>query len=240
MPLYVPLDVNWPDDDPVIEVGLDGAGLHAIILCLAKRSQRDGWVGRRSLNRYDATDELVGRLTDAGLIETDPDGRVRPVGWLKWNPTQEAIAAKKEAKRRAGLRGNHKRWHDGDFASCDLCHDDDPLVVAQCDTGAIAAGSVVRNDAIAKGREREAAIASSSQPATDPISLIRSQERGSPDAAKIARRAIKPMFTGPEPVEITPEIRSALDAHGSPMWATDTDAGGMGAGQVDGLTVGGA
>ena len=47
MGLFLPLDVLWPDDESIIEVGMAGAGAHAFIMCLAKRSETDGWVGRR-------------------------------------------------------------------------------------------------------------------------------------------------------------------------------------------------
>lgn len=132
MALFVPLAVTWPDDDPVMEVGLDGAGLHAITLCLAKRMETDGWVTRRLLRRYDATDELIDRLVTAGLLEAD-DGRVRPCGWLKHNPSQAAIAAKRASKKEAGKRGNHSRWHSGEFETCRLCQEPSEQVIATSD-----------------------------------------------------------------------------------------------------------
>lgn len=140
MALFVPLDTNWPDDESIIEVGLDGAGLHAFILCLAKRSESDGWVGRRTLIRYGATDELLDRLATCDpspLIERREDGSVRSVGWHKRNPSQAAIEARKTSRALAGIKGNHERWHSGDFDTCGPCQTKKAEVIAGSETGAI-------------------------------------------------------------------------------------------------------
>lgn len=122
MALFVKLDVSWPDDDRVIEAGLDGAGLHATAMCLAKRLETDGWVGRRLLVRYGATDEMLDRLVSLGLMAVDND-QYRPAGWLSRNPSQSAIDMRAAAKREAGMRGNHARYkHAGEFADCGICH----------------------------------------------------------------------------------------------------------------------
>lgn len=126
--LYVQLDTNWPDHPKIIRAGLDGAGLHAVVLCLAKRLETDGWVPRPTLYRQGATDELIGRLIDLDLLEDGGDA-VRPDGWLDRNPSQEAIDAKRASKSEGGRRGNHRKWkHPGDFESCPKCQ-----VVAGCD-----------------------------------------------------------------------------------------------------------
>lgn len=136
MGLFVPLDVLWPDDESIIEVGMAGAGAHAFIMCLAKRSETDGWVGRRVLARYGVTDELVGLLSTCEpepLIEVRDDGAVRSVGWLKRNPSKAALDARREAKREAGKRGNHvKHLHPGPYESCPIC-DPKHEVVAPCE-----------------------------------------------------------------------------------------------------------
>lgn len=135
MALYLQLDVNWPDDDPIIEVGLEAAGLHAMLMCLAKRLETDGWVSRALLNRYGATDALVALLAGSTppLIEVDGN-RVRPSGWLKWNPSKAALDARRSAKSEAGRKGNHVRHrHGGDYEDCPLCHVEDQQVVAGSD-----------------------------------------------------------------------------------------------------------
>jgi hypothetical protein len=120
--LYVQLDTNWPDNEKIIDAGLDGAGAHAIILCLAKRLEKDGWVKRTLLlRRYGIAGELIDRLVALELLEAD-ERQVRPWDWHDRNPSQAAIAARKQEKQAAGKRGNHERWHPGiPFESCPKC-----------------------------------------------------------------------------------------------------------------------
>lgn len=128
--LYVQLDTNWPDHPKIIRAGLDGAGLHAVVLCLAKRLETDGWVPRPTLHRQGATDELIDRLVGLDLLE-DGEGAVRPDGWLDRNPSQAAIDAKRAMRSEGGRRGNHERWkHPGSFEDCEKCQ-----VIAGSDRG---------------------------------------------------------------------------------------------------------
>jgi hypothetical protein len=121
--LFVKLDTGWVDNPKLIRAGLDGAGLHATALCIAKRLNTDGWIDRLLLVRYGASDDLIERLVDLGLLDDDED-RVRPSGWLDRNPSQGAIDAMRASKSDGGKRGNHKRWnHSGPFATCSLCHE---------------------------------------------------------------------------------------------------------------------
>jgi hypothetical protein len=119
--LYVQLDTNWPDHPKIIRAGLDGAGLHAIVLCLAKRLEANGWVPRPILYRQGVTDALIDRLVDLDLLEAGDDA-VRPDGWLDRNPSQAAIDATRASKSDAARRGNHNRWHkDTNYETCAKC-----------------------------------------------------------------------------------------------------------------------
>jgi len=130
--LYVQLDTNWPDHHKVIEAGIDGAGAHAIVLCLAKRLEKDGWVRCALLRRYGIDGELLERLVSLELLEAD-DGQVRPWDWHSRNPSQAAISARRVAKAEAGKRGNHsKHNHAGTFENCRICNPE-PQVLAPCD-----------------------------------------------------------------------------------------------------------
>lgn len=130
--LYVQLDTNWPDNHKIIEVGIEGAGLHAIVLCLAKRLEADGWVRRALLYRQGAPDSLIDRLVDVGLLEAEGE-RVRPHDWHARNPSQAVIEARRASKIENGKKGNHDRWqHPWPFDSCPKCHPE-PQVVAGCD-----------------------------------------------------------------------------------------------------------
>lgn len=120
-PLFVKLETTWVDHPGLIAAGLDGRGLHAVCLCLAKRLETDGWIDRALLYREGAADDLIDRLVE--LVLLDAEGRrVRPAGWHDRNPSQGAIDATRTAKAEAARAGNHKRWgHPGPVASCAVC-----------------------------------------------------------------------------------------------------------------------
>ena len=65
MNLFVQLDTAWPDNPKIIQVGLEGAGLHAIAMCIAKPEE-----GREYLARL-VPEQLSSPLT------------LRAVEWLK-------------------------------------------------------------------------------------------------------------------------------------------------------------
>lgn len=119
--LFVRLDVNWIDHPKLLRAGVDGAGLHAIALCMAKRDEADGWIDRLLLIRYGATDELIERLVELRLFELEGE-LVRPWGWHSRNPSQGAIDARRASKSASGRLGNHRRYgHPGDLADCRIC-----------------------------------------------------------------------------------------------------------------------
>jgi hypothetical protein len=160
--LYVQLDTNWPDNHKIIDAGVDGAGAHAIILCLAKRLEKDGWVRRTLLRRYGIDAELIDRLVLLELLEADEE-RVRPWDWHDRNPSQAAIAARKREKQAAGQRGNHERWHPGvPFDACPKCQ-----VVAGSDrTESQESSTAIGCDPTPTSRVR-AEVATAIVPATD-------------------------------------------------------------------------
>lgn len=121
--LYVQLDTNWPDNPKVIEAGEVGGWLHCVVLCLAKRGDRDGWVSRRTLvTRYGAQQQTIDLLVSLALLERNSDD-VRPSGWHQINLSSDQIRRKKaEASRRA----NHARWHDGPLDGCERCKPENP------------------------------------------------------------------------------------------------------------------
>ena len=154
--LYVQLDTNWPDHHKIIDAGVDGAGAHAIILCLAKRLESDGWVRRTVLRRYGIDADLIARLVDLDLLEDGTDA-VRPDGWLDRNPSQAAIEAERSAKKEAGRRGNHAKWeHPGSFEDCARCNPK-PQVVAPCED--VRSGRIADDRTPTKQSESEVAIA---------------------------------------------------------------------------------
>lgn len=131
--LYVPLDVNWVDHPKVMEVGLEGAGLHAMAMCIAKRMETDGVLHRTHLLRVGATHELIDQLIEVGLLDALDDRRIAIHGWLDRNRSQEEIANRRSAtdairtaKSASGKEGNHRRWeHPGPVEECPVCNPPD-------------------------------------------------------------------------------------------------------------------
>ncbi len=120
----VVLEVNWPDNRKVMAVGLEGAGLHATALCLAKRMESDGWLHQSLLMRYGATEALLDRLVSVGLLDVDGE-RYLPHDWHARNFSQAAIDARRASKCEAGRAGNHARYkHPGPLAECAKCQPD--------------------------------------------------------------------------------------------------------------------
>lgn len=172
--LFVPLDTNWPDHPKVIAVGLDGAGLHAAAMCIAKRLETDGVLHRAQLHRLGANDELIDRLVSHRLFDAVDDDRVRVHDWLDRNPSQGAIAADRTAKRASAMRGNHKRWgHPGEVEDCGICNPRNGTsvqVVADCDRTGLVPESHPESGAIARDIviDRDRARASGDSPSDKP------------------------------------------------------------------------
>jgi len=109
--MYVPLDVNFPDDDKIEWLGMAEAGVYVTALCIAKRLNSDGVVTRKKLLRYGATDEQLDALVSVGLMDDDGDA-LTIVAWLKHNDSAQEVDELKASMSTAGGRGNHFRWHE--------------------------------------------------------------------------------------------------------------------------------
>ena len=134
--LFVPLIVDFASDDAVLELTINAEHVFVRSLAFSKRTQSDGrvTVGQlaRECEKLDRSDVIsaVDELVQVGLYDVDGTGfRIR--SWLRHNPSRDAISAKKDAKRLAGVTGNHNRWHIGPSGSpkadCELCF---PSVIA--------------------------------------------------------------------------------------------------------------
>src|SRR4051812_32307770 len=94
--MYVPLDVNFPDDDKIEAVGLAGAGLYAEALCVAKRVQTDGRLTVAKLRKLGADDDLIEACVRVDLFRRDGDD-VQISAWLDHNESAEEIESKRAA-----------------------------------------------------------------------------------------------------------------------------------------------
>jgi hypothetical protein len=118
--LFVPLDVNYAEDDKIIDVGPMAELLYIRGLAFAKRSRQNGQIGDSQLPiiaaRIHRPRALAARLIDVGLWERNGTGLyIR--AWLKRNPPADELVE-------SGAAGAHKRWHlkrDQPNPDCDLC-----------------------------------------------------------------------------------------------------------------------
>lgn len=132
MALFVKLDVTWVDSRKIVLAPMEVRGCHATAMCIAKRTENDGWFPRVLLNREGADDALIDDCIGRGLLEVDID-QVRPSDWLDRNPSKAALEAQRAGKAEAGRKGNHVKYkHGGDYESCPECHPN-AQVVAGCD-----------------------------------------------------------------------------------------------------------
>lgn len=113
--LYVPLDVNFPDDDRIEEVGPEAAGIYTFALCLAKRLGSDGRVTRNKLMKLGGTRASIGALVLVGLLiesEDDP-GALVIAAWLDHNAPMSDIQQRRadDAQRKRLSRANRPGGH---------------------------------------------------------------------------------------------------------------------------------
>jgi hypothetical protein len=109
--LFVPLDVNYAEDDKLIDVGPMAELLYLRSLAFVKRSRSNGIIRANQLTtiatRIPRAHRLADRLVDVGLWERNGAGW-SITAWLKHNPPTTEVAG---VKAEAGSRGAHIRWH---------------------------------------------------------------------------------------------------------------------------------
>lgn len=117
--VFVKLYVEWVDNEKLSRAGMACRGVHTTAMCLAKRSDRDGWFPRYTLVKEGAGDDLIDECIEREILDVE-GAYVRPWDWLDRNLSQDAISA---TKSKAGSLGNHNRWdHPGPFGECPICH----------------------------------------------------------------------------------------------------------------------
>lgn len=113
--LYVPLDVNFQDDDRLIDVSPDAELMFIRSLALCKRLLNDGALtngqARRLGDKLEDWREAARELVAVGLWEDMSGGGFLVRSWAKHNRTAGEIKDAKEAKATGGLLGNHNKWH---------------------------------------------------------------------------------------------------------------------------------
>ena len=112
--MYVPLDVNFPDDPKIMDAPLEVVAVYVMALCVAKRLPTDGVLTEGHLRRLGADDDIISMLYASDLVRPDISGRpghVQITAWLIHNESQAEIAAKRQtdAQRKRTARRNSPR-----------------------------------------------------------------------------------------------------------------------------------
>lgn len=142
--LFLPLDVEFMDDDKVVDAG-EKAGWMYVAMCLrSKRLMSDGFLTVGQVSRLHVTAQAprLAALLRVGLIE-EVDGGYLVCAFSKRNPLAAAINEKAERKAAGAALGNHNRWHVARGITDSLCdHCTDTGASRTTDTGAIGTESV--------------------------------------------------------------------------------------------------
>ena len=143
--LYLPLDVDYFDDEQFIEAGPMAELLYIRGNCFIKRKMLDGKIKRAHLSIIGRGIPNVAkhaqRLVEVGRWRATSEGWTVPA-YLKRNPSKAEVEAGQELAREAGVRGNHERWHVGPEGKpspkCPLCRRE---AIGSPDRGANRVGS---------------------------------------------------------------------------------------------------
>lgn len=137
--LHIQLSVNFPDNRKVralIRYGREARparDLYAQMLLYCKENKSDGSVPAEQIGLLCYPDpEAIGKrqagyLVAVGLCKQVADGYL-VTGWLKRNPSREAIERKSRAKSRGARLANHRRWHvetEIPDPACEWCRKED-------------------------------------------------------------------------------------------------------------------
>ena len=100
--LYVPLDVEFFDNEKILGVGEKAGWLYLAMLCEAKRRMSDGVVTKRQLVALQVPgwQQRLATLISAGLVlETDAPDRWLIEAFLDWNLSAEQVLRGREKDR---------------------------------------------------------------------------------------------------------------------------------------------
>ena len=130
--LYVPLDVDYADDEAIAEVSPLAELLYLRCLCVAKKApSRAGFLTRADIafaarGKVRTPARLTAELVETGLLIAEdragqPGWRIR--SWATWNMTETQVENQRQAVTRGGYIRAHKanQHHEHPNESCPLC-----------------------------------------------------------------------------------------------------------------------
>lgn len=205
--MYVPLDVNFPDDPRIEEVGLAAAGLYAQACCVAKRLGSEGALTKRQLlklatdGEHDPEDLILRLLMVDLLVRQDGPEEYLIRAWKNHNRTFD---------ENQGNRLNHIRWHEKKGRTdpgCRWCAKPQVTPGASgTESGAESGGGVqeVEEELEEKPSRARAARGRSATPEPEPGRLYAAQEA--------ARRDREAGYGPPAPADLVAEAAARARA----------------------------
>jgi hypothetical protein len=123
--LFLPLDVNFMEDEKVIRAG-EAAGWLYLAMCLAcKRLLNDGILDRKQIERLHVRGwrQRLDTLVENELVMVWDDTRYAVVAWLKHNDSSGEIdaARNKDAAHKRAVREARQRIYTRDGFACVYC-----------------------------------------------------------------------------------------------------------------------
>lgn len=140
---FVKLDENFHTDDKILLVGLEGAGLYAKSLTLARQIGSSGALQRVQLQMLGGSDELIDRCVDAGLyvqVDADDAGGMRAAmrkdalriaAWAKRNSDVDMALSSDRGKLLAHQR-HHVQGGKPNPAECAFCREEPQVDAGGC------------------------------------------------------------------------------------------------------------
>jgi hypothetical protein len=111
---YVPLAVDFLDDDRIIESSQQARYVYMVGLTIAGKNERDGEVSLPQVQRacfdVDGLDALIEELVTRGLWQRRKDGRTFVIpSWLQWNRSAKEIEAIRQKNTDSGRKGGRRK-----------------------------------------------------------------------------------------------------------------------------------
>jgi hypothetical protein len=110
--VYLPLDVEFFDNDRVISAGEKAGWLYLAMCCRSKRLLSDGLLTHQQIERLQIPGwkRRLQQLVDAGLVVGTDDGRLLILGWLERNLSADQV---EQARARDRVRKDSARNPSG-------------------------------------------------------------------------------------------------------------------------------
>lgn len=99
--IYLPLDIEFFDNDRVITAGEKPAWLYLAMCCRAKRLLSDGVLSEQQIDRLHVPGwrKRLDKLVEVGLVVPTDDGRYLIIGWLERNLSAARVESMRAADR---------------------------------------------------------------------------------------------------------------------------------------------